>query len=129
MTEAEYQNKLEELEQRIERLEKIFSDPANIREKAKVVSPKEFLLQRNLRSEIQKALALGYYLENIEGVSSFNVADLEAVFRAAKEKLPKNLNDAVNKNVAKGFLMESKEKKNSKKAWCLTATGESQIDR
>jgi hypothetical protein len=62
-------------------------------------------------------------------VTPFNVADLEATFRAAREKLPKNINDAANKNVARGFLMEAREKKDSKKAWQLTATGERSVEQ
>ena len=69
-------------------------------------------------------MALAYFLERQDGLTSFNVPDLETVFRAARERLPKNMNDAVNKNVARGFLMETKEKKDSKKTWQLTATGE-----
>jgi len=52
------------------------------------------------------------------------VADLENAFRSAREKLPKNMNDAVNKNIARGFLMGAAEKKDAKKAWNLTSTGE-----
>ena len=37
--------------------------------------------------------------------------------------MPANINDAVNKNIEKGYIMDAK-KKDSKKAWTLTATGE-----
>jgi len=63
-------------------------------------------------------------LENQEGLASFNVGDLDRVFRLAREKLPKNLNDAVNKNISRGLLMEAAERKDSRKAWHLTSTGE-----
>jgi len=82
------------------------------------------LLTKSLSSETQKVLALAYFAEREDGLASFNVSDLEAIFRAAREKLPKNMNDAVNKNVARGFIMEAAEKKDSKKAWQLTSTGE-----
>lgn len=91
---------------------------------SKKLSAKEFLLTKNVGSELQRVAALAFYLEREEGVSSFNVADLEAAFRSAREKLPKNMNDAVNKNIARGFFMQAAEKKDSKKAWQLTATGE-----
>jgi len=87
-------------------------------------SAKEFLLLRRISSETQKVLALAYFLEKHEALASLNVQDLESAFRSAREKLPKNMNDAVNKNVARGLLMEAREKKDSKKAWHLTATGE-----
>src|SRR5713226_6290764 len=75
------------------------------RPQSKKLSAKEFLLAKNVTSELQRVLALAYFLEHHEGVTSFNVADLENAFRSAREKLPKNMNDAVNKNIARGFLM------------------------
>lgn len=85
-------------------------------------------MTKEIRTDTQKVLALGYFLEYIEGMESFNVSDLEAVFRAAKEKSPANMNDAVNKNTKRGFLMEAAEKKNGTKAWCLTSTGERHLE-
>ena len=81
-------------------------------------------MTKSIKVETQKVLALAYFLEREEGLASFNVPDLEIAFRSAREKVPKNMNDAVNKNIARGFLMEAKAKKNLKKAWHLTATGE-----
>jgi hypothetical protein len=124
------ENKLHErvssLEDRIKKLEDIFFSGSSdtVITKKKKSSAKEFLMTKEIKTETQKVLALGYFLEYMEGMESFNVNDLEVAFRAAKEKLPKNMNDAVNKNIARGFLMEAAEKKDAKKAWCLTATGE-----
>lgn len=115
-------NKLEERVAKLEMPSAIVNSPE--RAQGKKMSAKEFLLTKNIGSELQRAVALAFYLERQEGMTSFNVADLENAFRAAREKLPKNLNDAVNKNIARGFLMEAAEKKDSKKAWQLTATGE-----
>ena len=122
-------SRLNKLEERVEKLEKYFvnTDTSAIARTRKQ-SAKEFLLTKSPKSEVQKVLALGYFLEHQEGVEFFNVSDLEATFRSAKEKLPKNLNDAVNKNIARGFMMEAKEKKDSKKAWHLTSTGERFIE-
>lgn len=91
---------------------------------SKKLSAKEFLMTKNVGSELQRVAALAYFLERQENLLSFNVADLEGAFRSAREKLPKNMNDAVNKNIARGFFMEAAEKKDSRKAWQLTATGE-----
>jgi len=121
----EMDQRLRDLETRVKVLEKRFEDegvqsPA----RGKRQSAKEFLLTKKFKTETQKVLTLAYYLERVEGLASFNVPDLERVFRAAREKLPANMNDAVNKNIARGFMMEAKEKKDSKKAWYLTSTGE-----
>jgi hypothetical protein len=113
------------LEARVERIERAGGgEPASKSTSNKRTSAKEFLLAKIVKSEVQKVLALAYYLEQQENLTSFNVPDLERVFRSAREALPKNMNDAVNKNIARGFLMEAAEKKDSKKAWNLTSTGE-----
>jgi uncharacterized Ntn-hydrolase superfamily protein len=113
------------LEERIEKLEKSMGAGRLAgTTQGKKTSAKEFLMKKVVKSELQKVLALAYYIEHQEALASFNVPDLERVFRSAREKLPKNMNDAVNKNVARGLLMEAAEKKESKKAWNLTSTGE-----
>jgi hypothetical protein len=125
MTPEELASRLALLEARVERLERASGgELAGKSMSNKKTSAKEFLLTKVVKSEVQKVLALAFYLERQEGLSSFNVPDLEGVFRSAREKLPKNMNDAVNKNISRGFLMEAAEKKDSKKAWNLTSTGE-----
>ena|SRR3990167_4631401 len=120
------------LEDRVSKLEaKILSvnaTPAGDNLKLKKSSAREFLLMKILKSEIQKTLALGYYLEHVEKMESFNVTDLETAFRSAKEKPPKNLNDAVNKNISQGLLMDAASKKDAKKSWVLTSTGEKFVE-
>ena len=119
-----------ELEKRVEKLEKQLGEgSASVRTTtAKKQSAKEFLMSKRIKAETQTVLALGYFIERVEGLPSFNVPDLEAAFRSAKERLPKNMNDAVNKNIVRGFLMEAPEKKESKKAWYLTSTGERYVE-
>ena len=125
MSDEDLVRRFESLERRVEKLEAHFGrENAVTIPKERRLSAKEFLLTKNLKVETQKVLALAYFLEREEGLASFNVQELEVAFRAAREKLPKNMNDAVNKNIARGFLMETKEKKDSKKAWQLTSTGE-----
>lgn len=119
--------RIEQAEARIEKLEKLFAGTPSLGA-TKKQSAKEFLMTKQVKTDTQKVVALAYFLENQERLTSFNVSDLEAIFRSAREKLPKNMNDAVNKNIARGFLMEASERKNSKKAWHLTATGEKFVE-
>jgi len=122
-------DRLTELERRVEKIERyLATGNATAVVKGKKQSAKEFLLGKTVTSETQKVLALAFFLERVEGLTSFNVADLESVFRSAREKLPKNMNDAVNKNIARGFIMQAKERKDSKKAWHLTSTGEQHVE-
>lgn len=125
-------NKLEErvgkLEKRVSILETQLGErtvdiPAS-NEKSKKTSIKEFLLEKNSLGDVQKTLAIAYYLEAFEGMTSFNADDLKKGFRQAKERLPKNINDKVNMNIKKGHIMNQEEKKDGKKAWEITSSGE-----
>lgn len=128
----ELSSKFSELEKRIKAIElRINSTKAgelSAQNDIKKVSAKEFLLSKNLSSAVEKTLALAYYLEKFEQMKSFNINDISNIFQMAKEKLPINLNDVINKNIKKGHLMEVQEKKDSKKAWVLTSTGERFIE-
>jgi hypothetical protein len=123
---ADYASQIADLEGRVRKLEEYVQAEQRIPavSQGKRLSAKEFLLTKSVKTDTQRVIAFAYYLERQEGLAYFNVADLEAVFRAAREQVPKNLNDGVNKNIARGFLMEAKEKKDAKKAWQLTSTGE-----
>lgn len=114
--------KLEEHEERLSRLEKLFQTKPEVIKKK--ISIKEFILQKRPKSGIQKALAIGYYLEKHQDFSSFNVKDVEQGFRDAREKIPPNVGDKIQKNIAKGHLMEAGEEKDGMKAYFLTNPGE-----
>lgn len=123
------EQRLIDLESRLERIERLLTGPNTIHiNKQKPMSAKEFLQTKRVTSDTQKAVAFGYFLEHLGGMKSFNVADLESAFRSAKERVPKNINDAVNKNIARGFIDKAPEKKNAKKAWYLTSTGEHYVE-
>lgn len=130
MTQPSLEQQIADLQERVKRLEATL-DKDNTPTKArsnKNQSPKEFLMGKATKADTQKLLVLAYYLEHNQNLESFNVTDLEEVFRLAKEKPPKNINDTVNKNVTRGFLMEAKERKDMKKTWTLTNTGELQVE-
>lgn len=126
------EQKVEELEQRVAKLEAKSSSPhsdilPSLRKKK--MSPQEFLATKDAHTEVKKVLVFGYYLEHTEGLESFNAVDLISVFRSSKERPPKNINDVVNKNINPGkFIMDAAEKKDDKKAWVLTSTGEKYVE-
>jgi hypothetical protein len=113
---------LDDHEKRIAELEAVFRTSTEPVQKR--LSPKEFLISKKPKDDIQKTLLLGYYLERHRSLLAFNAKDLENVFREAKEAPPDNINDKVNKNVQKGHIMDAGEKKDKMKAWNLTASGE-----
>lgn len=122
--------KIQSIEVRLRALEQKFeNDGPIVMAKSRKQSAREFLTTKKAVAETQKVLVFAYFLEHYEGLQSFNVLDLDAAFRSARELPPKNINDTVNKNVARGLIMEAREKKNSKKAWQLTATGEQFVEQ
>lgn len=118
--------KLDDHEGRISALE---GAPAKkMQAEGKKLSVKEFILTKKPGDDVQKTLVVGYYLEHFESMDRFNARDLSDGFRSAKEPLPTNINDKVNLNIGKGYMMEAKEKKDKFKAWVLTNSGEKYVE-
>jgi len=125
------EGRLADLEKRVSALEKnatIDKDSSQQTEPIKSKSAKEFLLEKDPKNDMQRTLYLSYWLEKIQGIEAFNVNDLREAFRSARVPVPKNLNDKVNKNISKGYLMDVEADKSGKKMWVLTATGESYVE-
>ena len=118
--------KLEDHEKRISALE---GAPAKkMQAEGKKLSVKEFLLTKKPTDDVQRTLAIGYYLEYFESMDRFNIRDLADGFRSAKEPPPTNINAKVDLNIGKGYMMEAKEKKDKFKAWVLTNSGEKFVE-
>ena len=123
---AEIEKRIQDHEKRISGLENLLqAKPDSI---SKKISIKEFVLTKNVTDDQRRTLTIGYFLEKYGGSISFNITDIKKGFRDAKIKPPQNINDKVNKNIAKGYMMEADEEKDNKKAWVLTGTGEKIIE-
>lgn len=94
----------------------------------KKLSIKEFVLEKKPKGDVQKTLVISHYLEKYENMTSVNVDDLAKYFRLSKEPVPGNLNDKINMNIRKGHMTEAEEKKDNKKAWVVTNTGEQFVE-
>lgn len=123
----EIKETLDDHEKRISELEELFKGK-QVHKPDKKMSIKEFTLSKKPKGDVQKTLTIGYFLENYEGLSFFNTIDLENAFRSAKEKVPNNINLCVIRNIGKGHVQEAKEKKDDKKAWGLTNSGEQFVE-
>lgn len=126
ITLAELANRIQDIEERLSKLESPNQSTTGSHQKK--ISPKEFYLTKNPKDEIQKTLLVCFYLERFDGLKSMTAKEIEDGFRAAKETIPKNINYNVFMNIKKGFLMETKEKKNKLKSWVLTIKGEKFVD-
>lgn len=118
--------KLEEHESRISALEGAPAKKTQV--EGKKLSVKEFLLTKKPTDDVRRTLVIGYYLEHFESMDSFNIRDLADGFRSAKEPPPLNINDKVNSNIDKEYMMKAKEKKDKLKAWFLTNSGEKFVE-
>lgn len=122
-------SKVLDLETRVVKLEKLLAEKKESHVvPVKKLSIKEFLLHKKSSNDTQKALAVAYYLEKNERMSSFNVDDLARYYKLAKEPKPKNLNHKMILNIRNGHLMETEEKKEKKKTWTLTNAGEQFVE-
>lgn len=115
--------KMIEIEKRLSKIES-GSRVADLQNaETKKLSINEFILSKKPKGDNQKTLVIGYFLENFDKLETFNAKDLVSSFERAKEKSPGNINDKVNQNILKGYMMEAREKKDKFTAWLLTNTG------
>ena len=118
---------IKSLETRVTRIES-GSSHASVGEKAvaptKKLSIKEFLLEQPPITDIQRTLAVGYFLETHAGMASFTKAEIERGYRDAKEPTPSNIGVNIKHCIKQGHIMEAQEKKNNKTAYVTTRSGE-----
>ena len=79
------------------------------------------------RSDVERTLVAGYYLEKYASQENFTTAELAQTIRASKNNPPKNPSDAVAKNIRKGLIMPSGDK-DGKIAYVLTTDGEEAVE-
>jgi hypothetical protein len=94
-------------------------------------TPREFLLEKGPKSDNDKALAAGYYLELVSGEESFSAEQIEAFFGKAKESAPANRSDPPYQNVKKGYFREVGERqlgKGARNKWALTNSGIARVE-
>jgi len=91
-------------------------------------SIKEFILQKKPKSDVEKVLVMGYFLEKQESFKCFNADDIRNAYVTSKESIPDNINDKINLNIKKGLITEYPEKKENKKTYHLTSTGEQVVE-
>jgi len=119
-----------DLENRVLTLEKKLSSgvasPKN--EKRRNLSVNEFLLEKNPATAIDSVLVIAVYHERFTGANSFSANDILDLIRRAKQKKPKNINDLINKNIAKGYFEEDKVGEDGKKRWYVTSSGVALVD-
>jgi hypothetical protein len=80
----------------------------------------------SVKSDIERVLIAGHYLENSEESQSFTAADVREAIRNAKVRPPTNPSDAIAKNIKKGFMMSAGDKE-GRMAFVLTTDGDEAV--
>ncbi len=128
-SEQDLRKRIQDLEERVERLEVDFGAgrKEEVGQQRKEISVREIMIRVKPITALDKTLLIGYFLEKHRGAASFGIQELREGFREAREPAPRNLNDMVNKNMQKGYIMECKSEKGQKRTWMLTNSGESYV--
>jgi hypothetical protein len=92
----------------------------------KKLAPAEFLRKLSHTNQLDRALALGYYLEKMQNVSSFTTKELLELSKQVKYPFA-NISESVSRLVGRGLMMSAGDKEGVR-AYSITATGEQMID-
>ena len=93
---------------------------------AKKLSVAQFFKQVAPRTDVDRTLAAGYYLETFQGEENFTAGEVRNAIQKAKIPPPKNPNETIAKNIKKGLMMSAGDKE-GKMAFVLTTDGEETI--
>lgn len=103
MTDDALEQDVEELKERVSRIESLLeAEPERAEE---VQSLGDFLDEKQLSTHNERAVAIGFYLEEFEGQDSFTVNDIEDGYRTARIPLPANMSDVLAKCEARDWVM------------------------
>jgi len=97
------EDRVEELETRITKLEKVVHDG---RAGDDVTGMREFVEKIEPSSHPERALAIGYYLDQFEGYENFTRADIEDGYRTCRVQKPANMSDVLGSLRDKGWTMD-----------------------
>lgn len=89
----------------------------------KEISVAQFFKKISPKTDIDRVLAAGYFLEKFKNQESFTASEILEAVRGAKISPPSNTNDSINKNIKKGYMMPSGDRE-GKRAFVLTSDGE-----
>jgi len=100
--------------------------PVALETGGKKLAAAEFLRRVAVKNQPDRALALAFYLENVERMASFTTGELADKGREAKYPFG-NISDVVGKLAARGLVMSAGEK-DGQRAYALTASGEQYVE-
>jgi len=93
----------------------------------KGLSVGQFFKKLALKSDVDRVLGAGYFLEKHKNEENFNASEITKTIKSAKNPPPSNTNATIDKNIKKGYMMAAGEK-DKKNAFVLTTDGEAAIE-
>lgn len=87
----------------------------------------EFLAQKNIKSHFDRIMAILYYHYH-SGQKSTTIPELQETYSSVRVKAPRNFSDVLAQCIRKGYVIETLSKKDGKKAWQITPTGERYVE-
>lgn len=103
MTDDDLAEEVAELKERVSRIESLLeSEPERADE---VQNLGDFLDEKNPSSHYERAIVIGYYLEQFEGQDSFTVNDIEDGYQTARISLPSNMSDVLGECENRDWVM------------------------
>jgi hypothetical protein len=106
------------------RLELPPAAPGPIPAHTKPYSAVELFASKEWRTEIDKVVLAGFFLERFGGIQTYTIREIKDCLVSAKVSLPKNVNLAILQAAQRGWIMEVPSKGGTRKNWALTQTGE-----
>lgn len=103
------------------------SNTDSVQKTTKALAPNEFIRKMAPKTQVDRGLALSYYLEYHSSLESFTTAELADICKKAKQPAFTNISDVVGQLVSRGLLMGAGDK-DGKRAYSLTTSGEEQIE-
>jgi hypothetical protein len=125
--------RLAEVERKVAELESADKSPPpkGSQSGAAKISPREFLLDREPKTDNDKTLTAAFYIEQLSGAESFDFDDIERFLGQAKEPMPRNRRDPPYQNVKKGYFREVGEREqgmHARNRWALTNKGIQRVE-
>lgn len=103
MTESDLRNELEDLKERVARIEAMLEENPDAASDA--TDLQSFVREFGPSTHSERAVAIAYYLEHYEGQENFTTPDIEEGYRACRMSLPANMSDVLNKAEKQGWVM------------------------
>ena len=91
------------------------------------MSPAQFFKKVARKSDVDRVLLAGYFLEKMRGREQFTAADVKQLIKEARVPPPRNPNDSLNSNIRKGFAMTAGDQE-GRIAFVLTSDGEEAVE-